>query len=59
MAGKTSQLSHPSLNKLFRTATSHGHCGYILRGDSDELALWLFFFSNMDEMNQILNTITQ
>lgn len=37
----------------------HGHTGYIVRDDSDALTLWLFFYSNEDEMNQILNTITQ
>ena len=44
---------------LMRHTILHGHTGYIVRDDSDALTLWLFFFSNEDEMNQILNTTTQ
>ena len=33
--------------------------GYIVRDDSDALTLWLFFYSNEEEMNQILNTTIQ
>lgn len=44
---------------LMQRTILHGHTGYIVRDDSDALTLWLFFYSNEDEMNQILNTITQ
>lgn len=44
---------------LTHRAILYGHTGYIVRDDSDALTLWLFFYSNEDEMNQILNTITQ
>lgn len=44
---------------LMRHTILHGHTGYIVHDDSDALTLWLFFYSNEDEKNQILNTITQ
>lgn len=44
---------------LMQRAIVHGHGGYIVRDDSDALTLWLFFYSNEEEMNQILNTTIQ
>lgn len=44
---------------LMQRAIVHGHDGYIVRDDSDALTLWLFFYSNEEEMNQILNTTIQ
>lgn len=44
---------------LMRHTILHGHTGYIVHDDSDALTLWLFFYSNEEEKNQILNTITQ
>ena len=45
-------------DRLLQSAHSHGHIGYLMHGDSESLALWLFFYSNMDEFSQIINNIT-
>ena len=52
------QWSHTK-DRLLNTATEHGDCGYLIHGDSQSLALWLFFYSTKKELTQILNTITQ
>lgn len=44
--------------RLTHRAIMHGHTGYIIRDDSDELALWLFFYSTPAEKEQILNHVT-
>lgn len=44
-------------NRLFHIATGHGNRGYIIHDDSDELTLWLFFYSTMDELSQIIDNI--
>ena len=50
----------PNWNKqLIKTTIVKGHSGYIIHDDSDALTLWLFFYSNDSEKNQILNTIYQ
>ena len=50
----------PNWNKqLIKTTIDKGHSGYIIHDDSDALTLWLFFYSNDSEKNQILNTIYQ
>ena len=51
------QMLHPN-DRLFRTATEHGHRGYLIHDDSRSLTLWLFFYSTKDELSQIINTIT-
>ena len=51
------QLSLPK-DHLLRTATKHGHRGYIVRDDSPSFTLWLFFYSTKEELSQIINTIT-
>lgn len=48
----------PVSDRLLKTAHSHGHIGYLMHGDSESLALWLFFYSNMDEFSQIIDNIT-
>lgn len=54
----TSSLNLPLPNdRLLRTANKHGNRGYIVHDDSPSLTLWLLFYSNEDELNQILNTI--
>lgn len=45
-------------NNLLHMARQHGDCGYIIRDDSEALTLWLFFYSNNDEKEQILNHVT-
>lgn len=45
-------------DKLLQTAHSYGNSGYLLHGDSDNLTLWLFFYSTMDEFAQIIDNIT-
>ena len=44
--------------QLLQIALQHGNCGYIVHDDSNDLTLWLFFYSNMDEFSQIINNIT-
>ena len=48
------QLQH---NRLFQMATAHGNSGYLTYTDSDNLALWIFFYSNMDELALIIDHI--
>ena len=51
------QLPLPK-GRLLRTATGHGNRGYLLHDDSSSLTLWLFFYTNKEELSQIINTIT-
>ena len=44
---------------LMQRAIVHGHCGYIVRDDSDMLTLWIFFYRKEKKKNQILNTTVQ
>lgn len=44
-------------NRLFHIATGHGNRGYLIHDDSDELTLWLFFYSTKDELSQIIDNI--
>lgn len=48
----------PSDRRLMQTAQLHGNIGYLIHSDSDNLTLWLFFYSTMDEFAQIINNIT-
>lgn len=45
-------------DQLTHKAIAHGHTGYIIRDDSDELTLWIFFYSTPAEKEQILNNVT-
>lgn len=54
-----SDTAIPTWNRqLMKTATQKGHNGYIIHDDSDELTLWLFFYSTPAEKEQILNHIS-
>lgn len=44
-------------NSLILTAHTNGKTGYIVRDDSDELTLWLFFYSTPAEKEQILGHV--
>ena len=44
--------------RLTQTALQHGNTGYIVYDDSEKLTLWLFFYSNTEEKDQIINNIT-
>ena len=48
----------PGDRHLMQTAKQHGNSGYLIHDDSDNLTLWLFFYSTMDEFTQIINNIT-
>lgn len=48
----------PSDRRLMQTAQQYGNIGYLIHDDSDNLTLWLFFYSTMDEFAQIINNIT-
>ncbi len=50
-------LSNLLDNKLLDVARQNGYCGYIVYDNSTELTLWLFFYSNNDEYDQIINNI--
>ena len=56
-ASSTDIVPHNLDNGLLQIAQQHGDCGYIIRDDSDELTLWLFFYSTPAEKDQILNNI--
>lgn len=47
----------PEHNRLFQMATAHGDSGYLTYTDSENLALWVFFYSNIDELAQIIDHI--
>ena len=51
-------VKHLLNNNLLQVAGHHGESGYIIRDDSDELTLWLFFYSTPAEKEQILNHVT-
>jgi hypothetical protein len=48
----------PESENLLPISLAHGNCGYVVYYDSDRMAIWLFFYSNDDELNQILNHVT-
>lgn len=48
----------PKNDRLLQTAHNHGNIGYLIHDDSESLALWLFFYSTMDEFSQIIDNIT-
>ena len=48
----------PVSDRLMQTARSHGNIGYLIHDDSDNLTLWLFFYSNMEEFSQIIDNIS-
>ena len=58
LGGHTFPLAPPT-DRLLRTATERGNCGYLIHCDSPSLTIWLFFYSTKEELTQILNTITQ
>ena len=48
----------PPENRLFELAKQKGNCGYLIFAESEELTLWLFFYSSKEELAQIINNIT-
>lgn len=48
----------PVSDRLMQTAHNHGNIGYLIHDDSDNLTLWLFFYSNMEEFSQIIDNIS-
>lgn len=48
----------PVSDRLMQTARSHGHIGYLIHDDSDNLTIWLFFYSNIEEFSQIIDNIS-
>ena len=48
----------PVSDRLMQTARNHGNIGYLIHDDSDNLTLWLFFYSNMEEFSQIIDNIS-
>lgn len=48
----------PGQGNLLPTTLAHGQDGYLVYYDSDQMAIWLFFYSNDVELDQILNHVT-
>jgi hypothetical protein len=46
-------------HSLMDDAQTHGHIGYITAADSEERALWLFFYDDQEECNSIINHISE
>ena len=59
-------VSNPGLQQqkdwnhsIMDDAQTHGHIGYITAADSEERALWLFFYDDQEECNSIINHISE
>lgn len=48
----------PPPSRLLDMAVDHGHHGFLIHDDSDDLSLWLFFYTTQKELSQIINNIT-
>lgn len=48
----------PSRSRLLDMAVDHGHRGFLIHDDSDDLTIWLFFYTTQEELSQIINNIT-
>ena len=46
-------------HSIMDDAQNHGHMGYITAADSDERALWLFFYDDQEECNTIITHISK
>ena len=46
-------------HSIMDDAQTHGHIGYITAADSEERALWLFFYDDQEECNSIINHISE
>ena len=46
-------------DRIMNDAQSHGHIGYVTAADNNNLALWLFFYNNQEECNNIINHIRE
>lgn len=46
-------------HSIMDDAQTHGHIGYITAADSEERALWLFFYDDQEEFNSIINHISE
>lgn len=40
-------------------AITHGHCGYITAANHEKRSVWLFFYDNQVECNNILTHIKE
>ena len=45
--------------QLMTNAMSYGHCGYITASDRSNRTVWLFFYDNQEECNNILTHIRE
>lgn len=48
----------PGQGNLLSATVAHGQGGYVVYYDSTPMAIWLFFYSNDTELDQILNHVT-
>jgi hypothetical protein len=46
-------------HSIMDDAQTHGHIGYITAADSEERALWLFFYDDQEECNSIITHISE
>lgn len=45
--------------RIMTNAMNHGHSGYVTAANHDKRAVWLFFYDNQEECNNILTHIKE